>query len=1223
MNTREDQKIQVLQKKNLYESQSSIFHEDELAAKRFKTSSSNKNHLNDFRHFVLNRSRFINPSEVFAEAIKFFNKEDFKIKRIRKPLYNYLRISIIDSLTNNIILNGVKSISKNLEAIFREQSLKRRPDLEQTPVGETKLSSIISLNINGIKGKYNELMLMLEKRKPDIICLQETLRKETDKRLHINGYLVHEVPAVETGLGLVIGFRRESGLKCNILESKYDSILALVKGKFSDLIVGNVYRSPNPEKNKVTTIRIADILKKHSIKTDCILVGDWNEIPSKMTRKLLNNGVQVYTTHAPTKGTRIFTNRRRTKRPIDYGLSNLSTLIQSQKTRYNWMISDHLPVEIKINHIHVVEKNYNVIFDRKKLSDPKIANAIKNHKFDIKELNIIEGINKFHNELNKTLEKLKVIRTINSIDKNVHIPSSIKGAIKSKHKIDKKVRKGESPIEDLIAARKAIKKAISSSRRKSYLRFINEGIGYLKSNDSKNAWKWVNKVSNRSRYKLNVDQIYKTGTTEPETDQKERIKLWGDHFRKLSIAEPNQAMENNVILNTNSDFELITDSPFTWNEISSVLKSMRKGKAAGQDMIPGEVYKLVESEDEPESPLAKTMLYLLNSIYNKDQFPSEWKDCAIVPIYKKGDRLDPNNYRGIALINTLLKVITKIIAARLQTVCNCFGILKREQAGFITKEEGLSQVACLLDSCQRRRIVGKDTIVCFLDLKKAYDMVPHNRLIYKLNKVGLGKTMIKFIERMYDNTYMKVRINNILTESFRYERGVRQGCPTSPLLFNIYINDLLDDINPIEVPCLPGGLRGLMFADDTVILADSYSDLSEKLKVVKKWMTQNAMEVNPAKCGIMEIRVNPDTEPGEVILYNGQQIPKIDKYVYLGVEFNNTLDINEMAKFRCEKGRRVLYELIPTLRKISVPLEYKNMLIKSILIPTIHYGSEIFGMCESRVNSLKRILDNALKCIVKRSNFCRLRVYEEFDIKPLYVSAAISRARGLKKWEDSGCLISDLIKSQSGFKSIKWTWIKEAKRWLKVMKVNINNPLPEVLKQVAVNRTATLHTRDSSIIGEWATKIGIKSGKAVRKAEIHKKANYIGVNNLTKVRTGTFMFTNSLVRFGTIPARMKNKCLCCKEETLENAEHMLLYCSAFNRERKEILSWVDERLQTPQSEAAKSDILKKLLGEKGLTSGRKSKRRVLKTIKYLTIILPKRSIFIEELKGELQGVISS
>ncbi|KAI5176188.1 hypothetical protein PAEPH01_2251, partial [Pancytospora epiphaga] len=98
-----------------------------------------------------------------------------------------------------------------------------------------------------------------------------------------------------------------------------------------------------------------------------------------------------------------------------------------------------------------------------------------------------------------------------------------------------------------------------------------------------------------------------------------------------------------------------------------------------------------------------------------------------------------------------------------------------------------------------------------------------------------------------------------------------------------------------------------------------------------------------------------------------------------------------------------------TLSNKRIPLEFKAQLIRSVLVPTLHYGAEIFGMNEKRINALKRILDNSLKCIVKHSNFCRLRVYGEFDILPLYVSAAASRARGIKKWTKSHCIVSELI----------------------------------------------------------------------------------------------------------------------------------------------------------------------------------------------------------------------
>ena len=181
---------------------------------------------------------------------------------------------------------------------------------------------------------------------------------------------------------------------------------------------------------------------------------------------------------------------------------------------------------------------------------------------------------------------------------------------------------------------------------------------------------------------------------------------------------------------------------------------MRKGKAAGSDIVPGEVYKLVENEENPTSNLAKILLKLLNDIFNWNKFPEEWRYCCVVPIFKKGDKRDLNNYRGIALINTLLTVITKILAERMQIACIEFNILNKEQMGFIKNEECVAQAACLIECCQRRSAFGQNTILCFLDLKKAYDMVPHDSLFSKLELVGLGTKLISFIKRMYDNTYM-------------------------------------------------------------------------------------------------------------------------------------------------------------------------------------------------------------------------------------------------------------------------------------------------------------------------------------------------------------------------------------------------------------------------------------------------------------------------------------
>ena len=641
-----------------------------LCFKNFDEKIDPNINLKIYKYFILNRSKTIKPKEVYPLAVRIFSKNDFKIKRIVKPLFKYVRISVNANLPDNVIRNGMKSIALSLEASFKEQLLKRRPDLESQPKKENDLSSVMTLNINGINGKYHELLLLLEQRKPDIICLQETKKMISDKRIYINGYILHEVHASSTSSGLAIGLRKSAGLLCNIIESHDDAIVASIKGNKSNIIVGNIYRSPETQKRKETTMRVVDIFRKYSTQSHCLLVGDWNETPNALTKKLLKKGIQVYSNNAPTEGTRIDPNNRRTKRPIDFGISSSKHLIEFHDVKRNWIISDHLPVEVKIKltRLEIQRESYITIFDRKMLQNIEITKAIKNHNYDIMGLDSINGITKFHNELNKTLNDLKVIRTERKRENIALIPKSIKRAIALKNKTGKKVRKGLCPASDLIESRKAIKKAIYAHKRKTYLGSINKGIQYLKSNDFRNSWKWINLHTGRTRSKSSVDQIYIPNTKETECDADERLKIWAGHFKNLSLSGSNGS-ETNEINYINEDISLITDDQITWSEISSVIKQMRKGKATGTDLIPGEIYKLVENETEPISQLSKSILKLFNDVYNGDKFPLEWKDCTIVPIFKKGDRLDPNNYRGIALINTLLKVITKVIAERLQIVC--------------------------------------------------------------------------------------------------------------------------------------------------------------------------------------------------------------------------------------------------------------------------------------------------------------------------------------------------------------------------------------------------------------------------------------------------------------------------------------------------------------------------------------------------------------------------
>ncbi|KAI4293489.1 hypothetical protein PAPHI01_2763, partial [Pancytospora philotis] len=383
----------------------------------------------------------------------------------------------------------------------------------------------------------------------------------------------------------------------------------------------------------------------------------------------------------------------------------------------------------------------------------------------------------------------------------------------------------------------------------------------------------------------------------------------------------------------------IMDATFTWTELRDTLKRCRNNKAAGQDGIPCEAYKAAAADESGRLPLSRAIKSIANFCLRTGIVPSEWEDCTLVPIFKKGDRADLDNYRGITLINTLAKVILKALAARLAAAQARDQIIRKEQLGFIEGEEGLSAVMTTLEVCERRRINNVGTQLLFLDLQKAYDLVPQDLLIEKLTRAGLGPRFVRLVESLYQRTSVRVRIGSALSDTFLYERGVRQGCPLSPLLFDIFIDDLLSGITPIRTPGMMWGIAGLCFADDTLIFAKDAVDAQAKMDRVEGWMTANGMRINVKKCGVMV--VGPST--AVPLIYQGAVIPRVETYVYLGIELNESLDYKAMAQFRLQKGRSALGAMTNVLRNQEISLEFKRWLVSGVLVPRAQYGVAIYA----------------------------------------------------------------------------------------------------------------------------------------------------------------------------------------------------------------------------------------------------------------------------------------
>ncbi|OMJ08754.1 Retrovirus-related Pol polyprotein from type-1 retrotransposable element R2 [Smittium culicis] len=174
---------------------------------------------------------------------------------------------------------------------------------------------------------------------------------------------------------------------------------------------------------------------------------------------------------------------------------------------------------------------------------------------------------------------------------------------------------------------------------------------------------------------------------------------------------------------------------------------------------------------------------------------------------------------------------------------------------------------------------------------KAYDTVPIEALLRKLYLCGVEGRTYEFFVAYYKSPEAGVRIGTLMSPLFKVDKGVRQGYPMSPMLFNIFINDILDKVNE-NIVLVPGNsvkIPGLLFADDLVLLADSEVGIRENLLVVEKWASDNEMSFGISKCDALA--VGGSFEHPDILELQEQRVPIVKKYWYLGDLINDDLDL--------------------------------------------------------------------------------------------------------------------------------------------------------------------------------------------------------------------------------------------------------------------------------------------------------------------------------------------
>ena len=280
---------------------------------------------------------------------------------------------------------------------------------------------------------------------------------------------------------------------------------------------------------------------------------------------------------------------------------------------------------------------------------------------------------------------------------------------------------------------------------------------------------------------------------------------------------------------------------------------------------------------------------MLCAIWRKEQIPDSWGRGIIHPIYKgKGSLKEAKNYRGITLLNCTLKIYTGVLCNRLTEWVEKRKLLVKEQAGF-RKGFGTVDNAFVLNFLVEKEIQRKGKLyTCFIDFKRAFDSVNREFLWKKMSRLGLPEKFVRILMSVYAKVEMKVCVNgDECTRGFEAERGVRQGCKLSPLLFALFINDLPEYLENVEMhaPCIGvNEVKMLMYADDVVLVSQSAVGLQRGLNKVNEYSSKYELQVNVEKTKVMIFKSGRKRD--RKFYYGGKDnIEVVSSFKYLGLLF--------------------------------------------------------------------------------------------------------------------------------------------------------------------------------------------------------------------------------------------------------------------------------------------------------------------------------------------------
>ena len=482
-------------------------------------------------------------------------------------------------------------------------------------------------------------------------------------------------------------------------------------------------------------------------------------------------------------------------------------------------------------------------------------------------------------------------------------------------------------------------------------------------------------------------------------NDKEKAEILQKQFLSVFKREPDGEIP---MLPRRTD-SIIDDLQISANEVKTYLLKININKSIGPDEIhPRLLAELAEHLAEPVS-------LLVNKSFQYGVIPKDWKEAYITPIYKKGPKCHAENYRPISLTCILSKLVESLVRTKVLMHLQKNDLLSTRQYGFINGRSTTTQLLHFFDKCLESIVRGKVIDTIYFDFKKAFDMVPHKRLLGKLLSYGINGKILNWIQEFLLGRSQYVSVNGEKSSPGYVLSGIPQGTVLGPLLFVLYINDILDNVK----------CDGFLFADDTKIFKaitckEEALHLQSDIDTMKKWSDVWGMEFNRDKCHVLTLGNFDNIRYTHRYKIDTVEIEHVSEEKDLGVLIDSGLTFEGHISRKAQVANGIVGLIRRSFSYLDPP-SFKKIFC-AFVRPHLEYGQAIWSpYLQKYIDVIERVQmratklvdtlgkmnyeDRLRKCGLTTLLFRRMRgdmieiykhfwIYEKSSLSPSFVQAA-------------------------------------------------------------------------------------------------------------------------------------------------------------------------------------------------------------------------------------------